>query len=299
MIITKKIAEAIIDKHKVYAPAAAKVILVHEDARVFFAEKFEQGCLFWSADTMRESKLQGLIHKLTLVAKRNDQGDWVGVADFSSKVTPPTPKSRQERILEAQENLRAARASKPKPDQSPTIIPATKVELPPVSEKAVDQLVKKRGGEFRKTDTEYAHLVKPVELVKPVTSCEVIKSLKSIQPFIPNSPGDDEFISIRELGPVAARRVPDELFVSFRSDGKIIFCKALRETLPWPQLELMVSRNFARFAIKQGKTYSANQSGTYVNKALRDKINFPADSGTVRVIVEWDETLNMYVGEFQ
>ena len=288
MIITKKIAEAIIDKHKVYAPAAAKVILVHEDARVFFAEKFEQGCLFWSADTMRESKLQGLIHKLTLVAKRNDQGDWVGVADFSSKVTPPTPKSRQERILEAQENLRAARASKPKPDQSPTIIPATKVELPPVSEKAVDQLVKKRGGEFRKTDTEYAHLVKPVELVSAVV--DLAKAVRE---------DDSEFISIRELGPVAARRVPDELFVSFRSDGKIIFCKALRETLPWPQLELMVSRNFARFAIKQGKTYSANQSGTYVNKALRDKINFPADSGTVRVIVEWDETLNMYVGEFQ
>lgn len=105
MIITKKIAETLIDKHKLFAPNKAKVILIHKvDGRVFFAEKFEQGCKFWSADNMRESTLQGIIHKLEIVAKRNDQGDWVAMVDFSSKVEPPkAPKTRMEKIAQAQE----------------------------------------------------------------------------------------------------------------------------------------------------------------------------------------------------
>lgn len=284
MLLTKTIAAAIIEKNKSFAPNAARVLLVHEDARVIFAEKFEQGATFWYADNLRESKLQGIIHKLTLVAKRNDQGDWVGVSDFSSKIPPKTPISRQERVLQAQEKLRMARGTpKAKPEASPVIVPATK--LPPVSDKSVEQYAEKR----------------KVELVVP-------KTVKVVEPFRPDPQEvnalaekvkGSEFISLRELEPPARRRIANEMFVSFRPDGKIILCKALRDALPWTTLNMMVTRDFKRFGVMQGKDYNVNQSGTYVNRAMCDKLTFPEDAGTIRVVLNWDDKLNMYVGEFQ
>lgn len=276
-MITRQIAESIIEENKRYAPKMAKVILVHTDGRIFFAEKFEQGVKFWYADTMRESILKGIIHHLTLVAKRNDQGDWVGVSDFSTKVTPTAaPKSRHDRILEQQNKLLAARSPKSKVDCSPVIKPAV-VPKPEdtayVGQKAVKELAQQRKAEpFRPDPADVKALAEKVK-------------------------GSD-FISIRVLEPLARRRVSSELFVSFRPDGKIILCKALRDTLPWTTLSMMVTRDFKRFAVSQGKDYNINQSGTYVNRALCSKLTFPPDSGTIRVVLEWDETLNMYVGEF-
>ncbi|EHJ9376155.1 hypothetical protein KB816_002864 [Salmonella enterica] len=268
MIITKKIAESIVEKNKMFAPNKAKVILIHEDGRVIFAEKFEQGCAFWFADTMRESKLQGIIYKLTLVAKRNGQGDWVTVCDFSSKVETK-PKTRQERILEAQEKLRVARtSSSEKPEIKPAVMPVTNNPLPPVGQKAFEQYVEKRKEESMKT---------PVE-----------------------NNDESEFISIRQLCPQEQRySSPNDLFVSFRCNGKIILCKTLREQLPWPNINMMVSRNFKRFAISEGNDYPVNKSGTYANKHMCGKLSFPNDSGTIRVRLEWDETLNMYVGDIK
>lgn len=296
MMITRKIAESIIEKNKPYAPEKAKVILVHEDGRAIFAEKFEQGVKFWYADTMRESTLQGIIHKLTLVAKRNDQGDWVGVSDFSTKIAPAAPKTRQERILEAQENLRAARASKPKPDRSPVIKPA----VVPRSEDTA--YVGQKVVQDRKSDVNF----ESQRLVKLGDGCVVTKFDTAVEPFKPDPAAVDalleeksEFISLRELEPPARRRIANELFVSFRPDGKIILCKALRDILPWTTLNMMVTRDFKRFGIMQGKDYNVNQSGTYVNRAMCSKLTFPEDAGTIRVVLQWDEKLNMYVGEFQ
>ena len=87
--------------------------------------------------------------------------------------------------------------------------------------------------------------------------------------------------------------------MSFRSDGKIILCKALRDAIPWTTLNMMVTRDFKRFGIMQGKDYNVNQSGTYVNRAMCDKLTFPEDTGTIRVVLNWDDKLNMYVGDFQ
>lgn len=307
MLLTKTIAAAIIEKNKPFAPNSARVMLVHDDARVIFAEKFEQGSTFWFADTMRESKLQGIIHKLTLVAKRNDQGDWVGVSDFSTKITPKTPVSRQERILQAQENLRMARSTpKAKPDASPVITPATK--LPPVSDKSVEQYAEKRNG----NGMSVSKMSKTVEPFKNCSPQERNMAVDVVPAAVKaNSPDPTEaqalvesiknsrFISLRELEPPARRRVANELFVSFRPDGKIILCKALRDALPWTTLNMMVSLDFKRFGVCAGKDYNVNQSGTYVNRAMCSKLTFPEDSGTIRVVLEWDDTLNMYVGEFQ
>lgn len=320
MLLTKTIAAAIIEKNKTFAPNAARVMLVHEDARVIFAEKFEMGARFWYADNLRESKLQGIIHKLTLVAKRNDQGDWVGVSDFSTKITPKAPQTRQERILQAQENLRLARSTpKSKPDASPVITPATK--LPPVSDKSVEQYAEKRKGSsvvesqrLVKTGDGLA-VVKAEKVVEPFKNCPPHEANMSVAvvPAVAKASNPDpaevralaekvkgsEFISLRELEPPARRRVANEMFVSFRPDGKIILCKALRDALPWTTLNMMVTRDFKRFGVCAGKDYNVNQSGTYVNRAMCSKLTFPEDSGTIRVVVEWDDKLNMYVGNFQ
>lgn len=301
MLLTKTIAAAIIEKNKTFAPNAARVMLVHEDARVIFAEKFEMGAKFWYADNLRESKLQGIIHKLTLVAKRNDQGDWVGVSDFSTKITPKAPQTRQERILQAQENLRLARSTpKSKPDATPVITPATK--LPPVSDKSVEQYAEKRKGDGMSV-SKMSKTVEPfkanpaVEVVSAVT--EVVSKVREDMIALGALGDPSEFISLRELEPPARRRVANEMFVSFRPDGKIILCKALRDALPWTTLNMMVTRDFKRFGVCAGKDYNVNQSGTYVNRAMCSKLTFPEDSGTIRVVVEWDDELNMYVGDFQ
>ncbi|QBJ04391.1 hypothetical protein HYP84_gp140 [Shigella phage MK-13] len=301
MLLTKSIAAAIIEKNKAFAPNTAKVMLVHEDARVIFAEKFEMGAKFWYADNLRESKLQGIIHKLTLVAKRNDQGDWVGVSDFSTKITPKAPLSRQERILEAQEKLRAARSTpKAKPDASPVITPATK--LPPVSDKSVEQYAEKRNGNGMSV-SKMSKTVEPfktnpaVEVVSAVT--EVVSKIREDMIALGALDDPSEFISLRELEPPTRRRIANEMFVSFRSDGKIILCKALRDIIPWTTLNMMVTRDFKRFGIMQGKDYNVNQSGTYVNRAMCSKLSFPEDTGTIRVVLNWDDKLNMYVGDFQ
>lgn len=304
MLLTKTIAAAIIEKNKPFAPNAARVMLVHEDARVIFAEKFEMGARFWYADNLRESKLQGIIHKLTLVAKRNDQGDWVGVSDFSTKISPKAPQTRQERILQAQENLRLARSTpKSKPDASPVITPATK--LPPVSEKSVEQYAEKRKGD----GMSVSKMSKTVEPFKPNPAVEVVSAVTEVVSKVREDmvalgalgalDDPSEFISLRELEPPARRRVANEMFVSFRSDGKIILCKALRDAIPWTTLNMMVTRDFKRFGVCAGKDYNVNQSGTYVNRAMCDKLAFPEDAGTIRVVVEWDDKLNMYVGDFQ
>ncbi|EBW9290210.1 hypothetical protein B7N40_23100 [Salmonella enterica subsp. enterica serovar Bovismorbificans] len=305
MLLTKTIAAAIIEKNKTFAPNAARVMLVHEDARVIFAEKFEMGATFWYADNLRESKLQGIIHKLTLVAKRNDQGEWIGVSDFSTKITPKAPKTRQERVLEAQEKLRMARSTpKAKPDASPVITPATK--LPPVSDKSVEQYAEKRNGNGMSV-TKMSKTVEPFKNCSPqernmavdVVPVAAAKPDPAEVSALAEKVKGSEFISLRELEPPARRRIANEMFVSFRPDGKIILCKALRDALPWTTLNMMVTRDFKRFGVCAGKDYNVNQSGTYVNRAMCSKLSFPEDSGTIRVIVEWDDKLNMYVGEFQ
>lgn len=305
MLLTKTIAAAIIEKNKTFAPNAARVMLVHEDARVIFAEKFEMGATFWYADNLRESKLQGIIHKLTLVAKRNDQGDWVGVSDFSTKITPNAPQTRQERILQAQENLRLARSTpKSKPDASPVITPATK--LPPVSDKSVEQYAEKRNGNGMSV-TKMSKTVEPFKNCSPqernmavdVVPVAAAKPDPAEVSALAEKVKGSEFISLRELEPPARRRIANEMFVSFRPDGKIILCKALRDALPWTTLNMMVTRDFKRFGVCAGKDYNVNQSGTYVNRAMCSKLTFPEDSGTIRVVVEWDDKLNMYVGDFQ
>lgn len=256
MLLTSKIVSNLIEKNKPFAPEKAKVMLIHEDGRVIFAEKYEQGCKFWYADTMRESVLQGIIHKLSIFAKRNDHGEWV---EFLSSRPPVagSPMSRQDRILAQQEALKAARKGAKPAKPTPTVID------PVIKSSAVVEPLNPE----------------PNQLVKPAS--------------------DSEFISVRELEPAVRRRTPTELFVSFRSDGKIILCKSLRDRLTWPTLNMMVSRDFKRFAIMPGKEYNANQSGTYVSRSLCSKLKYPEDSNTVRAVLEWDEGMNMFVGEFQ
>lgn len=302
MLLTKTIAAAIIEKNKPFAPNAARVMLVHEDARVIFAEKFEQGSTFWFADTMRESKLQGIIHKLTLVAKRNDQGDWIGVSDFSTKITPKAPQTRQERVLQAQEKLRIARTATKAKIENVAVTPA--VKLPPVSDKSVEQYAEKRNG----NGMSVSKTVEPFKNCSPHEASMSVAVVPAVAKTSSPDPAEvralaekvrsSEFISLRELEP-PARRIANEMFVSFRSDGKIILCKALRDALPWTTLNMMVTRDFKRFGVCAGKDYNVNQSGTYVNRAMCSKLKFPEDTGTIRVVVEWDDKLNMYVGDFQ
>lgn len=296
VIITKSIAQDIISKNKSFAPEAAKVILVHDDGRVVFAEKFEIGSTFWWSDTMRESTLQGVIHKLTLVAKRNDLGEWVAVVDFSSKGAPPAPKSRHERILDEQSKLIAARKGKAAPVIKPATTPAPKsTDLPPVSQKAVEQLVEKRQGVVKSDKVVEPFKSEPAavtELAKTVRE-EIFPEVASPEDFDLN-----DFVSIRSLDKNRARK--GDLFLSLRSNGKLILNKDLRDAVSgWGELNIMVRRDYKAFAICRGTEYRNNSSGTYVNRTVTDKLEFPTDTGTIRVMMEWNEKLSAFVGSIQ
>lgn len=303
VIITKSIAQDIISKNKSFAPESAKVILVHDDGRVVFAEKFEIGSTFWWSDTMRESTLQGVIHKLTLVAKRNDLGEWVAVVDFSSKGAPPAPKSRHERILDEQSKLIAARKGKAAPVIKPATTPALKsTDLPPVSQKAVEQLAEKRQGvvksdkvvePFKPEPAAVAEVASAVaELAKTVRE-EIFPETASAEDFDLN-----EFVSIRSLDKNRARK--GDLFLSLRSNGKLILNKDLRDAVSgWGELNIMVRRDYKAFAICRGTEYRNNSSGTYVNRTVTDKLEFPTDTGTIRVMMVWNEKLSAFVGSVQ
>ncbi len=112
----------IIAKHARYAPEAANVLLAHKDGRVFYAEKFEQGCLFWDADTMLPRTLKGIIHACYLVAKRKDDGNWVGVNDLGGTRTPKRLPAAPKFVKEEMAKASVRRIDKSKP--STTVVPA-------------------------------------------------------------------------------------------------------------------------------------------------------------------------------
>lgn len=248
MIVTTKISEDLVSRHHKFAPKDAMIIALHEDGRVFFAESMQIGSKIWDADSLRERKMQGIIHNLVVIARRNrlTPSKW----DINAIL-----KSRSDRMMAHQEALTSARKS------SPEVVPAA-------------------------------------------SSTQVIKAEKKIEPIPAATPVDnndeDAFVSIRTLEPAVRRRKAGDLFLSVRSNGKIILGKAFREKIAdWAGLNIMVSRNFKRIAVSVGPEYEPNKSGTYLNRALAAKLAFPEDSGTIRVILEWDKDLNAFVGSFQ
>lgn len=131
-MLDKDLVKDIITGFKRHAPLKAKVILRHSDGRVFFAEKFEQGVTFWGANGGDPRELQGIIHKLELVAKRNDQGDWVGIHDLNGT---PAPTGRKLNALKHQTAL----SNRPKVtpavsvSKADPVVEPLKVKLSPVA----------------------------------------------------------------------------------------------------------------------------------------------------------------------
>lgn len=264
MIITKQIAESLIDKHKHFAPLKARVMLIHkDDARVFYAEKFEQGCAFWAADTRRESVLQGLIHKLELVAKRNDKGDWVAVTDFKSKPTTTVKKpTRLEKIVKTQELVYKKRVTTPPAVVSPV---EEKEDLPP-SMKLVNSI--EPGRNLHKPDSE------------SLDPFEGLMSLKSF--YAPGPKPDVAMMTIRKkanvfrLNPIIKEKIGvDHCF------------------------DILVNPEDGRIAIVLGrKVFTMKEKPCFTSKSFAKMVDCP-DNAVFHIEFEWDEKHQAFFGNMK
>jgi hypothetical protein len=125
------------------APADALVVLEHEDGRLFYAIAHDLGAKYWNEDGSLGSKV-GLIalHKKTrVIASRVRTG---GLRPAEPK-RDPIPKSRIERIQQAQNGLKKAIsqpfpvAPKPEPKPAPVKVDPPKVAPKKAPERVVTQ----------------------------------------------------------------------------------------------------------------------------------------------------------------
>lgn len=116
------------------APADALVVLEHEDGRLFFAIAHDLGAKYWNEDGTPGSKvgLIALYKKTRVVASRARAG---GLPQVEPK-RDPIPKTRLDRMQQAQNGLKKAVSqpapAKPKPEPKPAPV---KVEPPKVTPK--------------------------------------------------------------------------------------------------------------------------------------------------------------------
>lgn len=252
------------------APHGANVLLEHRDGRLFYAEAFTVGSIFWDENGSNPRALQGIIYNLKVIAKRSggkNSNIWTWTETNEVVVVPvtkaaPATTPRQERMQKATSTLASARSKIPTPD---------KPVAPVVKEKVVVQ----------PAVTEPPTTKTPVGDTQPETNL----SLK-------------DFMSFKDLNRTLHEPRPEQLFVSFRKNGKIIMSRGLMQKMPWKTMNFLITPDFKHLAICEGNEYRMNKTGTYFHKALVTKIQFPKISDTIRVPVVWNESLKAMVGTF-
>lgn len=258
------------------APEGANVLLKHRDGRLFYAEAFTIGSIFWDDTGSNPRALQGMIYNLKVIAERTggkNSNIWTWTETNEVVVVPvtkaaPATKPRQERMQKATSTLASARSKTPTP---------AKPVAPVVKEKVVVQP---------------AVTEAPVKVAAPVV--QEVKPAPAAKETVKLNMGD--FISVRELDRSPRQKCPDKMFVSFRKNGKIILSKALLKQLPWKSMNIMITPDFKYLALCRGEEYNVNPSGAYSHKPLVSKVVFPEGLDTVRVFVAWDDELHALVG---
>lgn len=264
------------------APNGANVILQHRDGRIFYAEAFTIGSMFWDDTGSNPRSLQGIIYNLRVVAKRSGEKSniwtWVETNDVVVvPVTKPATSGRKAQVEKAARSLTSARKQLEKATSALSSVAAP--AAPVVKEKVVVQP---------------AVVEAPVKVVTPVV--QEVKPAPAAKETVKLNMSD--FISVRELDRSPRQKCPDQMFVSFRKNGKIILSKALMKQLPWKSMNIMITPDFKYLALCRGEEYNVNSSGTYSHKALVSKVVFPEGMDTVRVFVAWDDELHALVGSF-
>lgn len=256
------------------APNGANVILQHRDGRIFYAEAFTIGSMFWDDTGSNPRSLQGIIYNLRVVAKRTGEKSniWTWVETNDVVVVPvkkPATSGRKAQVEKAARSLTSARKQ---------------------LEKATSAL--------SSVATPAAPVVKEKVVVQPAVVEAPVKKAPAPATQDAKKLNMSDFMSIKDLNDASRPPRPDQLFISLRSNGKIILSRALAHQLPWKTMNFMITPDFKYLAICQGDQYKMNKTGTYFHKALVSKISFPKGIETVRVFVEWDDNLKALVGSF-
>lgn len=268
------------------APDGANVLLKHRDGRLFYAEAFTIGSMFWDDTGSNPRSLQGMIYNLKVIAQRTGEKNsniwtWLDSNDVvvvpAKKPVKPITTGRKAQVEKAAQSLTSARKQLEKATSALSSVAAP--AAPVVKEKVVVQP---------------AVVEAPVKVVTPVV--QEVKPAPAAKETVKLNMSD--FISVRELDRSPRQKCPDQMFVSFRKNGKIILSKALMKQLPWKSMNIMITPDFKYLALCRGEEYNVNPSGAYSHKALASKVVFPEGLDTVRVFVAWDDELHALVGSF-
>lgn len=232
------------------APADAMVVLEHDDGRLFYAVEHAHGAQYWSEDGSPGSKigLIALYNKTRVVASRSRIG---GLPKVEPK-RDPIPKSRLDRIQQAQNGLKKAISQpapvKPKPEPKPAPV---KVDPPKVEPKK---------------PTDFGAIPDP-EPVKPAAPAVAPKA--------------DGFVSIFALGvkPAAAGA-----FLNLHRNGNISLSTKL-PIVTGDAVDVQVDQ--VRGLIRVGKVKAGGRSlpksRMLTSKALVTTFKIPDDEKSVRI----------------
>lgn len=189
-------------------PKEARVILRHEDGRIFSATEFKRGAKLWYPDG-RVTVMQGIFDSLELVGVR--RGDvFVNSANATETPTAKSTNSRASRMMKAQETL--TKVTKPEPMTFQELGRKAAAEIPEPRRCEMTVVKAREGGDIK---------------------------------FDPTAPlrteDEDDFVSVSDLqSEIHTRR--GELFLSLRCSGQIVFPSALREVIGKSNFDIRISR---------------------------------------------------------
>ncbi|WPJ72200.1 hypothetical protein DEEACLCL_00183 [Salmonella phage CRW-SP2] len=277
-------------------PKGATVILRHQDGRIFYAERFEQGATFWDDTGNNPRTLQGIIHKLEVVAERigNDEADtWIwGDGKPREPVSTPAPvkppvMSKKERMAAEQQTLKRVIKKDTNIERIDPVRPAKKEMKSDLTPPVVDTrtiLVR-----------EERVLVDPVETKKVSHVVPVVSS-----PVVSESVDEEEFVSLRGLRYKTSAKTKQGAVTIHRA-GKLSLNKVIREAIgKGGSFAMKTSRDYKRFMIQPGgEGYILNQNGMYTNKYFTEKVEhaIPVDHPSKVFDLNWDDNLKAFIGE--
>lgn len=254
------------------APDEAMVVLETNDGQIYYAVSHNRGAQYWydNGNPGRPIGLIALFEKTRVIASRVR-------ADGLPPVEPkrdPIPKSRLDRMEQAQKTLRKAVSQPapvaPKPELKPWTVTVEKAKADPVC----SQVLREQGKAFPKTC--------PVHGLKP---CQPKPAPVKPAPAKPSAPKADGFVSIYELSQRGGSRAAGT-FVTVNANGQL----SLSAKLPFVAGDVIdIQINPARGLIRLGKVETGGRALTKTRmvscKALTDTFTVPEGEKSIRILL--------------
>lgn len=240
------------------APPEAMVVLETNDGQLYYAVSHNRGAKYWysNGNPGRPIGLIALFEKTRVIASRALVGSMLPVKPKRD----PIPKSRLDRMEQAQKTLRKA-VSQPAPvAPKPEPKPAPKPVMKPAIESA--PVIKPKAEPVKWTEADIARLDKAIDKVR-------------------TDEAGDGFVSIFAL---STRPLFGEAFATLHHNGNIGLSSKV-PVVAGDQLDVQIDQKRGLFRVGKVKTGGRvlPKSRMVTSKALTGVAQFPKDAKSVRI----------------